>query len=197
MFKPVKTLEHVRVFKPVRMFKESAGEFKAINSLTMAGLLLALRTVLAVFLSIQVTPSMRISVTFLANVVIGVMFGPVMGCVCGGVGDVIQFIIKPTGPYSICWTVSAALSGLLYGLFFYHRYPRKLFDLRYIVRTVIALTIDTVFINVLLGTLWCAVMYGKGFEYYFLSRFVKNIIQLPINVFLTYALLYIVKKTKK
>ena len=42
-----------------------------------------------------------------------------MGFVCGGLGDLIQFVIKPTGAYFPGWTISAALAGFIYGLFFY------------------------------------------------------------------------------
>ena len=102
----------------LRNFAFSAKEFKSIKSMVFAALLVALHTVLAVFVSIQVTPSLRISVSFLANCAIGYMFGPVMGFVCGGLGDLIQFVIKPQGAYFPGWTLSAALAGFIYGLFF-------------------------------------------------------------------------------
>ena len=73
----------------LRNFAFSAKEFKSIKSIVAAALLIALHTVLAVFVSIQVTPTLRISVSFLANCAIGYMFGPVMGFVCGGLGDLI------------------------------------------------------------------------------------------------------------
>ena len=66
-------------------FKDSSQEFKNVRSLVTAALLIALHTVLAYFVSFQVTPSLRISVSFLANVVTGAMFGPVVGFICGGV----------------------------------------------------------------------------------------------------------------
>ena len=48
-------------------FKDSSQEFKNVRSLVTAALLIALHTVLAYFVSFQVTPSLRISVSFLAN----------------------------------------------------------------------------------------------------------------------------------
>ena len=77
------------------------------------------------FLSIQVTDSLRISVSFIANVAAGCLFGPVMGFVCGGIGDIIQFVLKPTGPYFPGWTLSAALAGFIYGAFLYKKFPQK------------------------------------------------------------------------
>ncbi len=181
----------------ITSFKESAKEFKSINALTTTGLLLALRTVLAVFLSFQITDSLRISVSFLANVIIGTLYGPVVGFVAGAAGDIIQFVIRPSGPFFPGWTLSAALSGLIFGLFFYKKLPKKTLDIRHILLTLVAITVEMILINILLGTIWCALMYGKGFWFYFTSRFAKNIIQLPINVFLTYAMLVLVKKVKK
>lgn len=191
----------------LKNFAFSAKEFKCLKSIVAAALLVALHTVLAVFVSINVTPALRISVSFLANCAIGYMFGPVMGFMCGGLGDIIQYIIKPTGPYFPGWTLSAALAGLIYGLFFYDcnikiskkkvtgekRSLLEIIDLKFLIRVVLALTIDTLLVNVLLGTYWCSIMYGKGFMFYLTMRFTKNLIQLPINIFLTYNVIGIVK----
>ena len=103
----------------IKIFTDSAKEFKNLRSVVAVALLIALHTVMAMFLSIQVTPSLRISLSFLANCIIGCMFGPVMGFVAGGLGDIIQYILKPIGPYFIGWTISAALACMIYGCFFY------------------------------------------------------------------------------
>ena len=177
----------------LRNFAFSAKEFKSIKSIVAAALLIALHTVLAVFVSIQVTPTLRISVSFLANCAIGYMFGPVMGFVCGGLGDLIQFVIKPTGAYFPGWTISAALAGFIYGLFFYGCNMKVAEKYDEQGQKKAALTIDTLLVNVLLGTYWCSIMYGKGFAFYLSIRFAKNMIQLPINIILTYYVLGFIK----
>lgn len=179
-----------------KMFLESAGEFKKINSLTAAALLIAIHTVLAFVMSFQVTASIRISISFLANIVIGAFFGPVMGFVCGGAGDLIQFIVKPTGAFFPGWTLNSAIACMIYGMFFYKKFPKKLFDVKYILRCVIALTFDTLLVNVFLGTLWVSIMYGKGFIFYLSARLFKNMMQLPINIMLTYFTLYFAKNIR-
>lgn len=184
-------------FKFVKTFTDSVKEFKSINAIATTGLLLAIRTVLAVFLSFQITDSLRISVSFIANVIIGVLYGPVVSFVAGGVGDLVQFVIKPTGAFFPGWTLSAALSGFIFGLFFYKKWPKKVVDIKYIVLCIVTLTVEMIVINITLGTFWCSLMYGKGFAFYFTSRFVKNIIQLPINVFITYMVLVLVKKVRR
>ena len=51
----------------LKNFAFSAKEFRCLKSIVAAALLVALHTVLAVFVSINVTPALRISVAFLAN----------------------------------------------------------------------------------------------------------------------------------
>ena len=60
-------------------------------------------------------------------------------------------------------------------------------------RVVLVLLGDTLLVNIFLGTYWVSVMYGKGFAFYFTSRLIKNIIQLPINIILTYYVLGFIK----
>ena len=41
----------------------------------------------------------------------------------------------------------------------------EIIDFKFLIRVVLALTIDTLLVNVLLGTYWCSIMYGKGFMF--------------------------------
>ena len=49
-------------------FQRSFQELKSLRSLLVAAMLLAIHTVLSVFISIQVTESLRISISFIPNV---------------------------------------------------------------------------------------------------------------------------------
>lgn len=114
------------------------------------------------------------------------MFGPVMGFVCGGLGDLIQFVIKPTGAYFPGWTISAALAGFIYGLFFYgcnmkvaEKYDEqgqkkgilRIIDFKFLLRCAAALTIDTLLVNVLLGTYWWQYNVWKGLRILLINTF--------------------------
>ena len=98
-----------------KQFRTSAREFKNLRSLVLASLLLAIYVVLAVFISIQVTDTLRISTGFLAQILTGVLFGPVVGTVSALVGDTLQLMIKPTGAWFFGWSLNAGLTGLVYG----------------------------------------------------------------------------------
>ncbi|MGN0317571.1 MAG: folate family ECF transporter S component [Lachnospira sp.] len=337
--------------KKENIFLKSAKEFNSVKSLATAALLVALHTVLACFVSIQVTNSLRISISFLTNVITGYLFGPVMGLVCAGIGDVIGYFVKPVGPFFYGWTVSASLAGFIYGTFFYGKAPKKLpvglfskknkdskeqvseektngrfgvyeiiavlttvanvavwfvcpfvseikengrvytafgtakeafasgsfsnvsivaiimlvgmivalvsafvgwaglasfvniitsfvswlavytdkktikgeygfylivalsvmyvvilavklmkrhaIDISFLIRCVLVMTFDTLLVNVLLGTFWVTQMYGKGFSFYFTSRLIKNLIQLPVNIILVYYILGFISRIRK
>ena len=58
----------------------------------------------------------------------------------------------------------------------------KLIDVKFLLRCTLALTVDTLLVNVLLGTYWCSIMYGKGFAFYLSLRFAKNMIQAHVDL---------------
>lgn len=184
------------MFKIKTLFTDSAKELTNLRSLVTAALLLALHTVLALFVSLPVSDSLRISFSFITNVVTGALFGPVMGFICGGLGDIIQYILKPQGAFNPGLTFDAALAGLIYGMFFYKKFPQKkcerkfkLFDIKYAGRCILGITTDTFLINILLATYWISQLIGTPYFVLIVPRIIKNLVQLPINIVMTYYVL--------
>lgn len=169
-----------------RKFVDSAMEFKRLRSLTGMGLLLALSIVLS-FFTVQVTPSIKIGVGYLVTALLGMMYGPVAGGVAAGAGDIIKFIIKPTGPFFPGYTLNAVLGGMIYGLFFYKMKPS-------LPKAIVAKTTVTVFVNLFLGTLWNSILYNKAFWGILGARVIKNLTLLPIEIVLLFVVLTVVVK---
>ncbi len=67
-------------------------------------------------------------------------------------------------------------------------------DARFLLRCFITMTVVAVIIQMFLGTVWCVIMYGKGFWFYFTTRAIKSLIQLPFNTVLVY---YIIRMMKQ
>lgn len=99
--------------------------FKNRRAVVVAGMLLALHLILAMFLGIYLTQTVKLSVAFITNVITGYLFGPCMAFVTGALGDILQYILKPVGGYFFGWTLNAAIGGLVYGLAFYHKAPKE------------------------------------------------------------------------
>ncbi|MEE0954510.1 MAG: folate family ECF transporter S component [Eubacterium sp.] len=168
--------------KIVKAFKDSAKEFKNTRSLAVIAMFLALAVILG-FFAVQLTESLKISFAFLANELTGMLFGPFVGLIEGGAADILKYIVKPTGPFFPGFTISGMLSGMIYGLVLY----KKPVSLK---RIIIANSIVTVFVNMLLNTYWLTLLYGKGFTVILPARIIKEAILLPIDI----ALFYLVSK---
>ena len=132
--------------------------------ITMA-LLIAIEVVLTRFLSFN-TQFLRIGFGFLPVAVMGMMYGPVWAGIGYAIGDVLGMLIFPSGPYFPGFTLSAFLTGLVYGLLLYKKEVTWQ-------RTLIASMIISVVINLGLDTLWLSILYGKGYIPILVGRLVK------------------------
>ena len=96
----------------------------------------------------------------------------------GAIIDSVGFLLSSYGePYFPGYLVTAVLSGFIYGVLLYKRKPTLL-------RIIVVRLIINYGSNVLLGSVWKAMLYGKGYYYYFTTGLVKNTIMLPIEVLL-------------
>lgn len=176
------------------MFKISAKNLSQSLKLATMAMFVALYVVLYA-VKIPITPESRISVTFIPVALCGYLLGPVPAMLVGGIGDVVAFFLFPSGAYFPGFTVSAILSGMVYGCLLY-----KSSGLSMRVRVVISKIIITVCINMILNTLWTAILYEKAFFVLLFSRVLKNLITMPFQIIITIIFIDIMSKcgvTKK
>ena len=169
--------------KLATLFTGSYSELRSTRAITAAAMLGAVSIVLGYF-SIQLGDYIRIGFSTIANQLVYYLFGPVFGGVFGGVLDVLKYLIKPVGGFFPGFTLGAALAGVLYGFFFY----RKPVSMGRVLAAVLTVS---VICNMLLGTLWLSMLYGKAFMVLLPARVVKNLVMWPINS----VLFYVVVKT--
>lgn len=98
---------------------QSAKELKKLPSLTGASMLLALDVILSFFFRLELSQTLRVGISFVARGACGMLYGPVVLSLSAAAGDLIKYVLKPTGPYFWGFTFNAALAGLIYGLFLY------------------------------------------------------------------------------
>lgn len=172
------------------LFVRSAKELKSIRCLTVTAMLIALDLVLKFTVSIQLTNDLKISFAFIALASIGMLYGPTVACAAGFITDILGFIIKPTGAFDIRYTLVEALGALLYGLLLYNASKDKWM----LPRIVVAKTTVVIVCNLILTTLVSASYYGKGFFALLPARAIKNLAQLPLDIFLLALFLPLVLK---
>ena len=142
--------------------------------LAFSGLVCAMAIVLESLPIYLLGPSLKIYFSFLA-VSLGCMcYGPVVGMMAGAIIDTVGFLLAGYGePYFPGYLITAML---------YRQKPT-------LPRIIVTRLIINYGSNVLLGSVWKAMLYGKGYLYYFTSGLVKNTTMLPIEVFLTWVVL--------
>lgn len=173
--------------KLTEIYRDSLKELLNTRNMVLCGLMAALAVVLGMVASIDLGPYIRIGFSGLPNRVVECLFGPVTGCLFGGMLDVLKYVLKPTGPFFFGFTFNAMVAGLIYGTLLY-RNPVT------VKRVVAAEFLIKLLVNCLLNTLWISILYGKGFFAILPLRVLKNAIMLPIDSCILYFTLTYMKK---
>ena len=154
---------------------------KTTRTFVFMGLLISMEIVLTRFFSVQ-TPILRIGFGFIPIVLSSIMFGPVLGGVTAAFSDILGMMLFPQGVYFPGFTLSAFLSGLIYGLLLYKK-------TKSILQITIAVLLVTIFIDLGLNTLWLSMLTGKATMVLLVPRLLKSIIMLPLQSLLIYSVI--------
>ena len=160
-------------------WKAAVLELKNIRTLAVVSMLLAVSVVIGAYARIPIpfVQNLYIMFDFLPNALAAAIGGPVIALIYGFAGDIISYLMNPWGAYFPGYTLSLMLVMLVFSLFFYRRKIS-------IWRIVVSKLLYNAFINVLLGSLWSAMQFEKGYLVYFWSSLTKNSILFPIEVFM-------------
>lgn len=172
-----------------QQFVDSWHELKHLKTIVVTAMFIAIGVVLGFYFSIQITSSVRIGFSFIANEMTALLFGPVVGGIMGGVTDIIKYLLKPMGAFSPGLTFNAIFGAVIYGVMFYkHPISFK--------RILAAKVIVAIVVNLCLGTFWLQFIIGKGFWVLLPARAVKQLIVVPIESVIFYIIAKTLAKTK-
>lgn len=148
----------------------------ATSRLVIMAFLIAMEIILTRFCSIN-TPILRIGFGFLPVAMMGIMFGPVWAAAGYAIGDLLGMLIFPSGAYFPGFTLTAFLTGLIFGLFLHNR------EISW-KRVLPASLIIILGCNLILDTLWLSILMGDGFIALLPTRIFKCAVMLPIHLIL-------------
>ena len=160
---------------------KATEELHRAQMLVLAAFFIALRVAISSF-RIPVADNLFIYFGFLVTSVGSMLYGPVLALLGGLVSDVMGFLLVPNGPFFFGYTLSEMLGAFVYAVFLYRSQVS-------VVRIALSKTIVNVAINIGLGSLWSAMLYGKGYYYYLAKSLVKNMALLPVEIILMYLLM--------
>lgn len=152
------------------------------RALTMMGLLISLIVVFTRFLSIE-TQFLRISLTFIPESLMAILFGPFWTGIGAALADTVGMLLFPKGPYFPGFTLNAFIAGAIYGFFYY----KKELTWR---RVTMATFLVTVIVHLILTPLWLSLLYGIDLSIFawWVPRIIKSVVFFPIQIISTYYL---------
>lgn len=154
-------------------WRTAAKDFKRLQTLAFSAVMIAACIALSYVPSIHISDKVRVTWGFLARALCGMVGGPVNALVFGAAEDTISYLMHPTGPYFPGYMITTMLGTMIYALFLYRTQVT-------VVRIFLA-KLCTNALNVTLGALWSAILYGKAYTYYASVSAVKNLIMLPVQ----------------
>lgn len=158
-----------------------------LKKVILSGILLALVIVLNRFVSIK-TPLLVISFTFVPIMMSAIWLGPKYSTLIAALGDFIGAILFPFGTYFPGFTVSAGLTGLIYGMFLYKKQDNEMTDKKFIIRLIISNLLVLGIVEIFVVSLWLNMLYGKAYLLVVSSRVVAQVIMFPIRIITIFVL---------
>lgn len=158
--------------------KKNEGRITTRKMVFLA-LMIAMNVVLG-RLSIQFTQEIRISVVgFLPIAMAAYLMGPAYGAMAGALGDIVNYLLftHAFGPYFPGYSITAALSGMWYGMVLFDK------EINW-KRAVLAIVPVIVIGEMGLNSVWVYVLYSKTFWVKLPLRLLTNALEAPLKILL-------------
>lgn len=153
------------------------------SMLVTLAVLIAIEVICTRFLSIQQW-DMRFSFGFIPVVIAGIMYGPMAGGVVGIISDLIGATLFPSGPFFPGFTLTAFLTGYLFGLFLYKKQTMG--------RIIVATLFNQVVCSLLLTTYWLYILYYSKTS--FLALLLTRLVQFFIMTVIMIVVIQVISK---
>lgn len=143
------------------------------------GVFTAITILLTYVFSIQTT-FLRLSFGFVPISIFAVLFGPLPAGIMAAAADLIGTAFLGFGVFFPGFLLTDFLYGIIFGYFLYKK-PVT------VKRAFIPFILIALLLNLGLNTIWLTLFYGKAWEFFFYGRLVKNIVWVPFQVLIFYA----------
>ncbi len=160
------------------------------KKIIISALLIAATIVLSRQLSIR-TPIISIGFSFVPIILSAVLLGPKYSTFIATISDIIGALLFPIGSFFIGYTISALLTGLIYGLILYKK--EFVLDKKFALRLFISSLIVTLFVNGCLNTIWVIMTVSTAKKILIPLRIAKQLIMIPVINITMLSLLRIIK----
>lgn len=143
------------------------------KKLIVSAQLVALDVVFTRLLAVS-TPLMKIGLGFAAVALCAMLYGPWWAALVAALGDVVGALLFPTGAFFPGFTLTAACTGLLFGLCLYRRDKSLLWP-------ILAALLNTVLVSYLANTAMISYISGTPYTTLLKARAVQLAVMLPVR----------------
>ena len=158
------------------------------KDLVIMAVLIAVEIVLSRFLSISAWNT-KIGFAFVPVVIAAVLLGPVYAGIVGAVADLLGAVLFPIGAYFPGFTLTAFLTGLVYGLFLHKEQT--------VPRVIGAVAINQGILSLFLNTFWISVLYGSPFKPLLITRLPQTGILTVVQIVVIIMIAKVIPRIKK
>ena len=170
---------------------------KSIFIISTLSVLTAMEVVLSRFLSFSVW-NQKIGLAFVAVALAGMLYGPFAGAAVGALSDFIGAILFPIGAYFPGFTLTNALLGVIFGIFFSKKVFKEITSsLNLFLRAFLCALSNIILCTMLLNTFWISILYTTPFKSLFFARIPQGIMMMAIQVALLPPLYVLAGKLKR
>ena len=138
---------------------------KSVKALVIIAMMTALEVVLSRFLSIPIGTTLKFGFNFVPICVAGYLYGPIASMLVGGLGDLLGALLFPSNTIFYGFTVTAALTGLVFGFFLHKKYN--------FLRVLFSVLIVQIALTIFLDSLWFNIYYATPYSVMLVTRAVK------------------------
>ena len=153
--------------------QQKSRKIISIQSIVVMATLVAMEIVLSRMLSYSVW-DMKIGFAFLPVVIAAIVLGPVRAAIVAALADFLGAILFPIGAYFPGFTLTAALVGILYGLFLHKDQPFW--------KILISVSIHQLILSLLMNTYWISVLYDSPFTPLLVTRLLQCAVMIPVEL---------------
>lgn len=153
---------------------------KTIFKLCLTALLCIISIIVGRFLGLNMQ-NLSISFAFVPIMVCSMLLGPLYGGVCGALADLVGALLFPFGPFFPGFTLTAFISGFLFGFI-----PTAVSNKRFFISCFFVILLEEALCTVLLNSLCISLLYDSPFLPLVFLRLTKSAILIILKPFIAF-----------
>ena len=155
------------------MTENNSKAYNYTYNLVLMAVFIAMHVILSRFLSIAAW-NMKFGFAFVPIALAAMLLGPMQAGLVAGLADIIGAILFPIGAYFPGFTITAALTGVIYGMFF-HKTPNT-------INIILGCTLVTLVCSLGLNTWWISILYGTPYMVLLPTRVFQALVMYVLHI---------------